>query len=413
MLASLKDFYQNNKNLIAVALISYVFVLFFIDANGFGSDVYLFQKWSEIIFKNGLNRIYEPNNGVDYMPVYLYCLKIYTLFVPEYESISNHYYLIKGFILFCDMLVVLIIASSVKDREKKLVVFVVGFLNIGFLYNNLGWHQVDGILTFLLLISFLFIRKAKIFYSIIVYCIALNFKFQAIVFLPIYGLLWLQSTNSLKDGIKYFSTALITCIVIYLPFFLNGSAKFIFATMKNSMGHYPYVTMNARNIWTLICAEDTRFLSDTTPFLGATYHFYGLLLYALSVLIIIAVFIYFQFYKKLKILTHTNFVLLSLILLGYVFYFFNTQMHERYIHYILVFILMYCVINSKWLLWFIFTFVYFLSLEHFLMYHNVFKSFSFLFDPKFQAVCFGLIFIYFIIDYIKSIKQLNLRSLNE
>ncbi len=401
------SFYQDNKLLLFSTILTYFFLLFLIDQHALPFDIQFFIKWATAIKNNGLSHIYSPNNQCDYMPGLLYIFKVYTSFISDVSSIPQTIHYIKCFPLFFEVLAIFLIASEIKKSDYKIFVFIVGVLNIGYLFNTLYWFQIDGWVSSFMFFSFYLILKKQLKWSVLVFVLALNIKFQAIILLPLMGLMWLSELKNFKHGLILFAIAVFTQVLVILPFLINGSAKYIFQNVFNTYDLFPYVSLNAKNIWFLIVDGSPRHIKDTDAFWGLTYNKWGLILYVMSILYVLVPLIYLRFFKKISILELKKFLILSALLLCYFFFYFNTQMHERYVHYSMIFVVYYCLSNSKWLVFFLFSLAYFLTLDEFMQVQKSLRNFLFLFNAQFLSVLFTLVLFYFIIVFYQNFKSLK------
>jgi Gpi18-like mannosyltransferase len=390
----MKAFWGKHKILLLTAIASYVITLFFIDSRAWAYDVSLFKKWAIAIKDNGLSNIYANSNQVDYLPGFLYILKTYVVFFGS--SVEETIHFLKAFVLFFEVLAVFVICTYIQQIKWSIFLFLIGVFNWGYLYNNLAWFQIDGWLASTMLFSFLLALQKNTKWSIFLFVIAINIKFQSIIILPLLGLIWLNQIKSPKEIASFLGVFLLTEIVILSPFIVNGSAKFIFQNVFNTYDLFPYVSLNARNLWMLI-EFNPRFIPDDSTFIIFSYKQWGLSLYILSILGVILPYSYWCFFKKIKI-SH-QFLILGCIILSYSFFFLNTQMHERYIHYAFPFVMMYCFLNKSILIFILFSLANYLNLESMLHFQTFIPHTSFLFNAQFIAVLFAIVYLFFVIKF--------------
>ncbi|MDP2174575.1 MAG: hypothetical protein Q8K70_01550 [Bacteroidota bacterium] len=385
---------KQHQILIITAITSYLIILFFVDSKAWAYDVSLFKKWALAIQKNGLSNIYAPSNQVDYLPGFLYVLKAYVLMFGD--SVENSIHYLKAFILLFEVLAVFIICKYVKMVKWSIFLFVIGVFNLGYLYNTMAWFQIDGWLASVMLFSFLLAFQQKTKWSVFLFVIAINIKFQAVILLPLLGLIWLSQVKSLKEVFKCLGLFIFTEIVVLFPFLVNGSAKYIFQNVFNTYDLFPYVSLNARNIWMLI-EQNPRFISDESIFLLFSYKQWGLGMYVFSILCVILPFVYWQFIKKKTLSIH--YLILGSIILCYSFFFLNTQMHERYVHYVFPFVMVYCFLNKNIVVFLLFSLASYLNLESMLHFQSIIPETSFIFNAQFIAVLFALVYVFFVFRF--------------
>jgi dolichyl-phosphate-mannose-protein mannosyltransferase len=313
-------FWIENKILIYTSIFLYFFLLFLIDVHALPYDIMFFTNWASAIKLNGLSNVYSPSNHCDYMPGLLYLFKVYTSFVTDVSTIPQTIHYIKSIPLFFEVLAIFLIASEIKKPEYKIFIFIVGVLNMGYLFNTLYWFQIDGWVSSFMFFSFYLLLKKQLNWSVLIFVLALNIKFQAIILLPLMGLMWLSELKSFKQGLTLFAIAIFTQVVVILPFLINGSAKYIFQNVFNTYDLFPYVSLNAKNIWFLIVDGSPRHIKDTDAFWGLTYNTWGLILYITSILYVLVPLIYLRFIKKINISELKKFLNLSALLLCYFFF---------------------------------------------------------------------------------------------
>jgi Gpi18-like mannosyltransferase len=384
--------FGEHRDLACLAAFTYGALLFLMPSFHFVYDLKCWENWSLLLYEHGLVAAYDPAlSTIDYMPLYLYVLKTYTWLCGSREAILANINHLKGLTLFFEVVSIAMLASMVKGKDKQLLFFIIGILNIGFLYNNMFWQQVDGILAFFLLTSFVFASQNRTMLSVVFFMLAFNFKTQAIILLPLLGILWLNGIT-LKKLLKCLFVALTVQAIIILPFLLNGNARHIFEIAFNSYGHYRKVSLNAYNIWYLVLDAYPPHVNDRDTWMGISYHHYGLLMYIGSIIIIISPFMYLLIRNKCRIpvgISH-KFMLLSAALLPYVFFYFNTQMHERYIHCSIIFLTFLAFRYGHWALYLIVSLNYFISLEGLLSVNRFIAKIPWLFDQQLTALIFTI-----------------------
>ncbi len=146
-------------------------------------DMSCWANWANFISQNGLQNVYSSD--ANYLPLHLYELKMYTLFFSDYTSILSNIYKLKFITLLFDVGGALVVASFVENKWKQSLTVAILLLNPAFIHNSYFWGQFDSVFTFFILLLLISVLRNRIFYSFLFFIIALNFKFQAIVFLPV------------------------------------------------------------------------------------------------------------------------------------------------------------------------------------------------------------------------------------
>ncbi|WP_156140783.1 hypothetical protein [Sporocytophaga myxococcoides] len=332
----------------------------------------------------------------------MYVLKIYGWYNGSVEEIGRNINYLKLFTLVFDVLTIyLLINLLVKFNISPYKSFLVLF-NIAFLYNSIIWGQVDSIFTFFGLASILFALNKKVLWSIIFLVLALNAKLQAIIFIPIVVIVLLpavfENPRSLINGLI---GGLIIQIVILLPFLLENKSDLVLKVAFGSVGYYPVVSMNAFNFWYLIMDGNLREVSDEILFYGIKYKTWGLILFFLfsfiSLLPLLLSTLNIIIEKKEKSMEYYKIVFLAAAAIPLVFFYFNTEMHERYSHAMIIFIGFYALISSNYLTYFLLSAGYFLNMEKVLTFLSLKNYNTIIFDVSFISLLFlvGLISIQF------------------
>jgi Gpi18-like mannosyltransferase len=366
---------------------------------GHEGDNQFWADWSWHIRVHGLRNAY--GSGTNYLPLYQWIMWLYGKLVVNPDHIGLRIGYLRCFTLAFDFAGLWFAWKWMDRRVDPLFFLLFNLLNIAYAYNTVIWGQVDGIMTTLVLISLYYAHKQKVIVSSIFVLLAINMKLQAIIFLPVWGLLLLFALLHTRKWLSVLYALLAMAAVqtlILLPFLLQKDALAqVWNVVTHSVDMYPRVSMNAYNFWYWISQKNPWDIVDSTPLLGPfSYKSIGLLLFCLGGLIALWPLLR-TVYKKIKGENATiskRSVWLGCALVSLLFFFVNTQMHERYCHPAFIFIALWCFDTGKYGPYIIFSLAYFLNLEgvlHFLKlgnYHTV------IFHPRFVAVLFALVLLY-------------------
>ncbi|MFN0188395.1 MAG: hypothetical protein ACKVQV_06810 [Bacteroidia bacterium] len=354
------------------------------------------MSWSSAIFMGGLGNIYS--SGTNYLPLYHYFLLVYSHVQGSLESIHNNIYSLKYFTLIFDVVCVYISFLFVKDKLKNSLLSCAMSLlilfNIAYLYNTVIWAQVDSIFTAFLFLAFYFSIKNKILLPTIFLILAVNMKLQAIIFIPFIVLILLPTAIKkfkLKSFLHWLSITASLQFIILLPFILSGELNNVIDVVMSSIGAFPAVSLNAYNIWCWLIEGNLMYIPDTNSFLELSYYHWGLFMFTL-----LYFFTLFPLIRNRFLLLsnssihsiHLNKLLIMGTLIPLIFFFFNTQMHERYSHPMLLFAGTYAILNKKYIVYTLLSIAYFLNLELVLDYFNLENSNIFFLNPDFVAALF-------------------------
>lgn len=364
-------------------------------------DMSCWKNWSIYIFDHGIQHVYEC--GTDYLPLYHYILWFFGKIQGSVSNIERNIYTLKSITLFFDfvtgMAIIALLQQKIQNKYKVLTLSLLFLLNAGILYNTLIWGQVDGIMTSVLFLSFYFGYTKSPFTSMVFLLLALNFKLQSIIFVPFIGLLILPDIiqTTFKKILGGISVIVLLQIFILLPFILEGNTPLVWDVVKNSFGKYPQISMNAYNLWFILCNKSTVWKNDNQPFIGAiSYKTFGMILFFLTSFLALFPLIkstLISISKKTPLRFSLENYLLTATLLPLLFFFVNTQMHERYSHPAFAFLITYSILSGRYYLAVLGTVCYFLNLEDVLRYLQLPNYKTVIFTPIFISILYLMLII--------------------
>lgn len=370
------------------------------------TDIWCWNMWSKQIFEFGLGNVY--GSGTDYLPLYHYFLKFYSFFQNNPEQIEKNiqylklislfFHFVTGYFLIC------LIKEGEQNLEKSILNSLFFLLNISILYNSIIWSQVDGILTCFIFISCYFAIRKQILPSIVFFVLAINFKLQAIIFIPIIGLILLPEMFlrfSFIRLIKWIIIPVILQVIILLPFIFTGNVEMVWTVVSGSLGKYPVISMNAFNMWDLLVKGDLMYTEDSIIISGLSYKNWGLLLFFTTsglALFPLAKSVYLSLRSKTNQVLATDKIMITCSLVTLLFFYVNTQMHERYSHPALVFILAYSILRKKPVLATIGCAAYILNLEVVLQSLRLENYSQFFFQRSFISILYLVCIIWLFLD---------------
>jgi Gpi18-like mannosyltransferase len=297
-----------------------------------------------------------------------------------------------------------------KWTDKKIPFYwlvLISTLNLGFSYNTLIWAQIDGMVAAFLFISIYYGHHRKLVPSALFFILALNTKMQAIVFLPIWGFFFLQYVFERRD-IKSFAMPLaamaVAQLIILIPF-LGRLSQLL--TALDAVDTFQYISVMAFNYWHIVI-PDVWNLSDRGVYVaGLTYKQFGLLAFFTFSLLVLFPMLRVLFFKirsrhsKVELDKVQIWLMCALVALG--FFFFNTQMHERYSHPTIIFLTALAVYHWYYLIpYIVFSLAYFANMErasnllglplHTALFDHVYIAYEFLFVLVFLLISLWLSF---------------------
>ena len=372
---------------------------------GHQGDMMFWMDWSKYIKVNGFTNVYGCTDPkCDYFPAYLYVLWIHTKIQGTLQNIQDNLYTIKWFTLIFDFLGAYLAVWFVKDPIKKVVCFFFLMLNVSYIYNTVQWAQVDAIFTFFGFAAIIAALEKKIIISIASLLLALNFKLQAIVFIPVLGLLLLPQILT-KAGAKkmiyaFFICIIIQCIILF-PFILKGRVDKIWFVFTHLVGQYPYPSLCAFNIWFWILPNTSIAgmydLNDGMKIGFLTMKQIGNLMFFTSMFFAVFPLIkyeYQKFIQKVNVEFYLEKIFLITALVPLCFFYFNTEMHDRYTHPALISLAAYAFCSNnkrKYFPLILGSIAYFLNLEKPLRILGLTNYETLIFDPRFGAILWGIL----------------------
>ncbi len=327
-----------------VLIIITVAAFFLMTPTGHDGDLQCWLRWIKSVRDTGLGLAYT-NDEIAYHPFYLYIMWLYGKFYLTDYSLENHLNILKSMIFFFDIAGIAVLAWFFDKRKISPWLALIVLLSPGYFYNTVYWGQVDSVYTTFCFAAVVFAIMKKPYLSLICFLFGFCMKLQAIVFLPLLGLMWLPFfTISIKEFTKGIITMVITIIFLIFPFIYSEQVSGLWRVITGAVNFFPVVSMRGDNIWYLLLpGKDLSHYPDNMEFLNITYKNWGFLLYVTSVIAVL-----FPLRKSLLQLFREKYKFrfsdetVALILLGgsllpMVFFFFNTQMHERYAHAAVIF----------------------------------------------------------------------------
>ncbi len=391
----------------------FILLLLLMPASGFPYDLECWNAWAIHIYKYGLQNAYK--SGTDYLPLFQYELFIFGKLANSTEVIHDKIWLLKSITLAFDFLGGFFILKLVKTNfsDKKILFYysLLYFLNPAIYYNSLLWFQFDGILASLLFISIYYAIQEKVLLSLIFMLLAINFKLQAIVLLPVMAIILLPSMISQFNLKKVTAWILLPCVLqflIVLPFYLAGELHRIIEVVIHSFGKFPFVSMNAGNIWQLIFSGPLYKMSDQGAFLNITYKSWGLLLFCITsffALLPLLKNLLLLFQKKPANSISKEIYMLISALIILLFFYFNTQMHERYSHPALLFVIAYSMLSKNIFPSLLFTLIYVLNLDSVYRILHYPNYSVFIYTKIFMGISYGVLILYLFIQLYRLKKN--------
>jgi Gpi18-like mannosyltransferase len=387
---------------IFIPLLLFLFITLLLPSlPGMGYDIHnCWEPWALYIHQNGLKNAY--GSDTDYMPVYQYILWAYVKISGTDKTIIENLRYISCATLLFDFLGLWYVAKWIDKKAAYFAVLLISILNLGYSYNTIIWGQIDGILSALVFISVYYAYKGNNLWAAVWLVLAFNLKIQTIIILPVWGLLFLNNiiaNRSWKNIVLPVIAAAIVQVVLIIPFTLgNYGVRKIIYVIIHSFNKYHSVAVIEANIWHWLVPGNLLYTDDTKVWIaGLTYKQVGLALFFTSsffaLLPVILLIIKRWKTDNKRNLINKELIWVTSAMVYLLFYFFNTEIHERYCQPAFIFITAYTFFTGDFITYILFSLMYFLTLEY-SMHHLRLENYeTFIFDFRFLSSITALIII--------------------
>lgn len=222
-------------------------------AEGYDGDQSFWAGWSHQLVNGGFG-----NFKGNYPPVYIFWLWIvahihdlfgigigktfFMKFMCLWPVYFSHVFLLDWLCRFMNRF------PYPEWKRHVLAGFVA--LNPAILLAGPVWGQVDLFPVVLALVSiYCMTRRRTAVFAPMLYVVSLLAKFQMILFLPIFGGLFLKHWRYSWRGLWLIIPAVV---LVLLPYALGGNlVEMLSRAYVQTTGQYPYATFNATNLWLL------------------------------------------------------------------------------------------------------------------------------------------------------------------
>jgi Gpi18-like mannosyltransferase len=355
-------------------------------SGGYPPDIECWRRWTLQVLDNGLGSAYQ--SGTDYMPLHHYILWIYGKTQGTALAITNHINGLKVITLvfhfISGLIIVRLLRDTLKSQSEALVLSLLFLLNIAYLYNTMMWGQADSIFACFVFASLYAAKRERVGLSLLLFVLALNLKLQAIVFAPLVGLALLPSMAARFSWPRLGLWVLVAVgaqMALLLPYWIEGDLDLLWKAVGDSTNRYPFASMNAHNMWYFVFEDPAFEPDDGLTWIGILIFF----LLAAVALLPLTRKIYHRLFTTRPVDIRFEQVLLAGTLCGLLFFFFNTQMHERYSHPALLLLAAYALLTAKFVPYVLVSVAYFLNMDAVLDHFHA----SWLpYDPRINALIY-------------------------
>src|SRR5690348_12505172 len=213
----------------------------------------------------------SENADCDYPPGYLYVLRGVALLwhlatgteVPESGTLAARL-LVKLPSVMADLVGAALLyeigRTRVGDRAAVRIMAAYAF-NPAMILNGAVWGQADSLVAVLVLLAAWAVWNGRCAIGFAIASLAVLTKLQtAVVLAPLLLVAWLRYRG---DGLRgAYRGAGPAALAILLPFFWAGDVDSVFTTAFAATRRYPFISMNAHNVWWIVGGASSINISD-------------------------------------------------------------------------------------------------------------------------------------------------------
>lgn len=291
----------------------------FLPLTGSVLDTHAFIAWSHAIANHGITELYQqtfPQGTLppNYPPIIPYLLTILTAVCGPLTVVTIK---IPG--VLSDLIAIGYVWWLTRHATVRWQWFAaLGIaLNPALILTSAYWGQMDSVYGMFILVALVAISSKKYIASAVLATVALFTKIQTVFVIPLLLALSIITRRSL---VRLFVAIGITILIIILPFIFAAHPLDPIRPFFNALGAYPFLTANAMNIWWPFTRG--ALIPDTIRLLGIPA------IYASAIPVTILVAFAIEFLRRRRTLPDIAIASAMTILS---FFFFATDMHERYI----------------------------------------------------------------------------------
>jgi Gpi18-like mannosyltransferase len=311
-----------------------------------------YAPWGQSIRTLGLFGIYAHERGADLPPVFMVLLSVSSMPFP---ALMDNFVtlpfttLTKLFPVLAETLLVLI-ASAWRSVSPRLPLGLAAgiALNPGLIATSAFWGQLDAIMTFLLTLSILAVSRGQYRASWLWYTAAILMKFQAVILLPLLVILTIKRAGLLTLS-RCLLLALLLFSIVYAPFLYFSGIQASFRPYLEAVGLYPVTTANAFNLWYILTPNvwfRLPLLLNDIP-LDSSSFVLSLSAKGLGILLLSVFFLVVLLLAYRSARMSTEFAWSAALYVG--FFFFPTEIHERYLYPAVVLAIFACAQNRSFI----------------------------------------------------------------
>ncbi|MEI8232147.1 MAG: phospholipid carrier-dependent glycosyltransferase [bacterium] len=294
-------------------------------------DMGTFEAWSRSFWVHGPSSFF---NSVwsDYLPLPILSFAPISL-LSDFLHIPFSL-VFKLLHLFVELILIYFVGRSLPRQHKLLISFLL-LLSPALIGDTSFWGQVDTIPALLGLLSLTTLVSSGSIWSAIFLGLAVAYKPIMILIAPVLWILVIQKGHK-------FRLPLISAGVFLASGIPTGGWNFFSHLLSRAVeqsGTYPYLTINAFNLWSLV--PNMSWIADSTTVFNLSGRNLGYLLFIATIMIILL-----RWRKRKFSADQAPRVAASILIMFFVF---TTRMHERHLLFGLPFLAL-ATLYESWLI---------------------------------------------------------------
>jgi Gpi18-like mannosyltransferase len=393
---------SRNRDRIIILLIFIVFAVM-LPRMYYDWDNTCWRQWALEIFHSGLTNIYA-DNSVNYHPIFLYVLYCYDKIQGSEQKIIENINQLKYFTMCFDFLPLVVLCCFRQRFFKQEIPYTFLLFNVAYLFNSIYWGQVDSIPTNLAFLAIIIACYTPVAAAVL-FMLALCTKLQAIIFTPILIILYLYRIKSIRQLLMVLLAMAVTLTIVVLPFAVKGKLPQLQHVLTSAVGFYPHLTQGAFNFWLLV-TKDAPNIDDSLKVGGLSYKHWGLILFSVTTGTMLLTFFFRMLrlrLEKLEMNDNTqNLMFLCGGAIALFFFYFTTEMHERYSHPMVIFFFFYSILSRNYLLYIVASLAYLINLNIAFPQYLPFSEYKDIFTPTFTAWVYTLAVVIALVSFFKN-----------
>ncbi len=318
--------------LLAAVLAVVLRVIVALTFEGYSTDIACFKGWAVAAYEQGPANFYTYGGFSDYPPGYMYVLYVLgflrELFAVDAAS-ATFTLMIKLPSIIAEVITAVLVYRIAEKHTNNIFALLCGMFllfNPAMFFNSSAWGQIDAVFILFIALAILYLKKENYILGALFFTISLLIKPQAIMFAPVVGLAYifaLLKKGQMKKALAgIFGGALVAAAVMFIviyPFTGSQPPMWIIDKYAGTVNFYPYASLNAFNIYTLVGAN---FAPSTESFLFLNYEILGIIFIVL--ICAVTVIVQYRSRERRPLFDISAFLILSVFMLAH-------AMHERYI----------------------------------------------------------------------------------